>query len=105
MQLDHVAIEVPGNVGLYDIQTELPRLTDPSSRGLEALADMGPEAVDAMLAEVWRSCRIPAELHHKQSAVNSNAALGWQGSYDGLHHTRPCQVGCYIDQQSWSGSS
>lgn len=51
-QLDHVSVHVPEDRGLYDIQTEVPSLTYPSSRGLEALAHLGPGGVEAILQEV-----------------------------------------------------
>ena len=45
-------MRVPDDIGLYDIQTQLPGLTYPSSRGLEALAHLGPDNVQAILEEV-----------------------------------------------------
>ena len=51
---------MPEDVGLYDIQTEMPALSQPSSRGLEALANIGPAGVDAILEEVPPSLLSPA---------------------------------------------
>ena len=52
-QLDHVAIPVPSDVGLYDIQTTLPGLVGPTSAGLDALMEFGPDGIDAILQQVW----------------------------------------------------
>ena len=43
---------IPGDVGMYDIQTTLPGLVSPTSAGLDALAEFGPGGIQALLEEV-----------------------------------------------------
>ena len=51
LQLDHVAVPVPGDIGLYDIQTTLPGLVSPTSAGLDALMEFGPDGIEAILRQ------------------------------------------------------
>ena len=52
VQLDHVAVPIPGDIGMYDIQTTLPGLVSPTSAGLDALMEFGPAGIEAILEEV-----------------------------------------------------
>jgi len=62
LQLDHVAMPVPGDVGLYDIQTTLPGLVSPTSAGLDALMEFGPDGIEAILQQA----RSDNALNHKR---------------------------------------
>ena len=77
-QLDHVAVPVPGDIGLYDIQTTLPGLVSPTSAGLDALMEFGPDGIEAILQQARSSNGAFGSRTHGSEAV-VGGAVGSQG--------------------------
>ncbi len=54
---------VPSDIGLYDIQTTLPGLVSPTSAGLDALMEFGPEGIEAVLQQARPNDALDSRMH------------------------------------------
>ena len=73
---------VPGDVGLYDIQTTLPGLVSPTSAGLDALMEFGPDGIEAILQQARRAGDA-VHLRPRRACVVPLPAVDEHGRYHG----------------------